>query len=205
MNKTPTRIVIVEDESIIAAEIAMILESMGYEVVGKARSGEKALDLMAISAPDLALLDITIKGNLNGIDLAKIIKERYHFPYVFLTSHSDIDTLNQVKETLPYGYIVKPFTDHDLRSAIELALFKYEAENAKLFPEKNTLEEKLNVQLTEREYELFEHLFNGKSYKEIASATFISVNTVKFYLKSLFEKLGVKSRHQASNLILSLR
>ena len=199
------RIIIVEDEVIIAAEIQSILEAQGYTVIGKSRSGDKALDLFANGNPDLALLDITIKGSLNGIDLARIIREKYDFPYIFLTSHSDVQTLNQVKETLPYGYILKPFTDNDLRTAIELALFKYQSEQAGLFPAKDQLESQLNVQLTTREYELYQHLFEGKTYKEMAEANFISVNTVKFYLKSLFEKLQVSSRHQATNLILSLR
>ena len=199
------RIIIVEDEVIIAAEIQSILEAQGYKVIGKSRSGDKALDLFANGNPDLALLDITIKGSLNGIDLARIIREKYDFPYIFLTSHSDVQTLNQVKETLPYGYILKPFTDNDLRTAIELALFKYQSEQAGLFPAKDQLETQLNVQLTSREYELYQHLFEGKTYKEMAEANFISVNTVKFYLKSLFEKLQVNSRHQATNLILSLR
>lgn len=199
------RIIIVEDEVIIAAEIESILAAEGYKVVGKSRNGDKALDLFANGNPDLALLDITIKGSLNGIDLAKIIRDKYDFPYVFLTSHSDVQTLNQVKETLPYGYILKPFTKNDLRTAIELALFKYQSEKTGLFPAKDQLEAQLDVQLTSREYELYQHLFEGKTYKEMAEANFISVNTVKYYLKSLFEKLQVSSRHQATNLILTLR
>jgi DNA-binding NarL/FixJ family response regulator len=199
------KILIVEDEAIIAAEIESIVETLGYRVLAKTRNGDKALDLLANHNFDLALLDITIKGSLSGIDLAKIIKEKYDFPYVFLTSHSDIDTLNQVKETLPYGYIVKPFSEHDLRSTIELALFKFQSEQQSVFPEKTQLENQLGIQLTQREYDLYAHLFEGRTYKEMAVANFISVNTVKFYLKRLFEKLEVHSRHQAANLILSLR
>lgn len=201
----PAKIFIVEDEAIIAAEIQSILEKLGYQVIGKARNGDKALDMLASGQPDLALLDITIKGSLNGIDLAKIIQEKYHYPYIFLTSHSDIDTLNKVKETLPYGYIVKPFTENGLRSTIELALFKFQSENQASFPSKEKLEEQLKIKLTQREYDLYNHLFEGKIYKEMAAANFISVNTVKFYLKSLFEKLQVGSRHHATNLIHSLR
>jgi len=199
------RIVIVEDEGIIAADIELALQDLGYEVVGKAWNGETALQLFAEKQPNLALLDITIKGDLNGIDLAKIIRSQYHFPYVFLTSHSDIATLNQVKETLPYGYIVKPFTDKDLRSAIELALFKFESENHELFPPKAKLEAKLDIQLTDREYEIYAHLFKGLSYKEMAEVSFLSVNTIKTHLKNLFQKLNVASRHEATNLILTLR
>lgn len=199
------RILIIEDEALIAVDIEMCLQAMGYEVVGKAGNGDIALDLFASKKPDLALLDITIQGSLSGIDLAKVIRKKYNFPYVFLTSHSDIGTLNQVKETLPYGYIVKPFTENDLRSAIELALYKFESENTSLFPDKVKLEQQFKVQLTQREYEIFSHLFKGMSYKEIAETNFISVNTVKTYLKSLFQKLNVSSRHEATNLILSLR
>ncbi len=197
------RILIVEDEGLIAADIEMALESMGYKVVGKAWNGDLALDLIASTSPDLVILDITIQGTLTGIDLAKIIREKYNFPFVFLTSHADNATLNRVKETLPYGYIVKPFTDNNLKSTIELALFKYESETQEIFPVKMALENKLNIQLTQREYEIYSFLFKGMSYKEIAEVNFISVNTVKTFLKNLFMKLSVSSRHEASNLIIA--
>lgn len=200
-----SKILIVEDEAIIAAEIAGILTSLGYQVVGKVRNGDKALDLLATRDIDLALLDIHIKGSLNGIDLAKIIQKKYAFPYVFLTAHADINTLNEVKETLPYGYIVKPFTENDLRSTIALALFKHQSEQTAFFPTKEKLEERLEVQLSNREYQIYSHLFQGKTYKEIAAAEFISVNTVKTYLKTLFLKLDVSSRHEASNLVMRLK
>lgn len=199
------RIFIVEDEGIIAADIEMALESLGYKVVGKAWNGDLALDMIASTSPDLVLLDITIQGTLSGIDLAKIIKKKYNFPYVFLTSHSDIETLKKVRETLPHGYIVKPFTDNDLRSSIELALFKYEAEHQDIFPAKAKLETKLDVNLTTREYEIYACLFKGMTYKEIAEANFISINTVKTFMKKIFTKLNVSSRHEATNLIISMR
>ena len=128
-----TKILIVEDEAIIAAEIRSLLKKLGYEVIGKTDNGDKALDLFTNLQPDLVLLDITIKGTLSGIDLAKIIRKKYNFPFIFLTSHSDLNTLNNVKETLPYDYIVKPFTKNDLRSAIELALFLSSGEQAQIY------------------------------------------------------------------------
>ena len=100
------KILIVEDESVVAAEIACILESIGYQVVGTVRNGDKALDFLANREIDLALLDINIKGQLSGIDLGKIIQQQYQFPHVFLTAHADAATLNAVKETLPYGIFI---------------------------------------------------------------------------------------------------
>ncbi len=201
----PTKIFILEDEAVIAAEIQQILQNLGHEVVGKARNGDKALDMLASLKPDLALLDITVKGSLSGIDIAKVIREKYNFPFIFLTSHADLHTLNQVKETLPYGYVVKPFTEKDLRSSIEIALFKFSAEAQPDFPAKEKIEKQLTIKITPREYDLYILLFEGRTYKEMAAANHISVNTVKFYLKNLFEKLQVNSRHQAANLITTLR
>jgi len=197
-------IIIVEDEVLIADEIQMILELLGHKVLANIRNGDRALDAFANHAPDLVLLDITIQGHFNGIDLAKVIRKKYKFPFIFLTSHSDLATLNAVKETFPYGYIVKPFTKNDLLTNIELALHKFNSENTDLFPKKELLEKKLDLQLTAREYEIFESLFQGMTYKEIGAKHFISVNTVKSYLKILFKKLKVGSRHEAVNLIIRL-
>ena len=199
------KIIIVEDEAIIADEIEMILETIGHQVVAKFRNGDRALDAFAIHNPDLALLDITIKGSMNGIDLAKVIRKKYDFPFVFLTSHSDLNTLQEVKTTLPYGYIVKPFTKGDLLSAIEIAMHKFSMEQTDVFPQKHVLEEKLAISFSDREYELFGSLFEGKTYKEIAATHFVSVNTVKTYLKAVFQKLQVSSRHEAVNVVINLK
>ncbi len=199
------RIIIVEDEAIIADEIELMLEMMGHEVVGNVQNGDKAEDVFNSQKPDLALLDITIKGSLNGIDLAKIIREKYRFPFVFLTSHSDKTTLSAVKTTFPYGYIVKPFTQQNLMTTIELALHKFESEQEFGFPTKDSFVQKIGVRLTDREYELLQSLSEGMTYKEIGLKHFLSVNTVKSYLKSVFVKLEVSSRHEAVNVILKLK
>ncbi len=196
-----TKILIVEDEAIVAAEITFVLESLGYEVVGQAGNGDRALDLLATRTIDLALLDIRIRGSLSGVDLARLIRKKYDFPFVFLTAHADVPTLEEAKRTLPYGYIVKPFTDIDLRTSIELALFKFQEEKQPVFPKQAKIEQRLNVTLTRREYELFQLLFAGKTYREIATITSISINTVKLHLKNLFAKLGVDSRHKACQLL----
>jgi DNA-binding NarL/FixJ family response regulator len=198
------QVLIVEDEALIAAEIESTLEMLGYKICGKSMNGDKALDLFKTCKPDIALLDINIKGSLNGIDLAKIIRKKYDFPFVFLTSYSDIDTLKQVQETMPYGYIVKPFTDKDLLSNIELALYKFEKEQSKGIPSLEQINNQLPTPIRPREYDIYILLYEGLTYKEIGERLFISVNTVKSYQKSLFQKLEVSSRNEAIRKFMEL-
>lgn len=204
MNEAKKKVLIVEDEGIIAIEIESTLELLGYQVVGKAMNGDKALDLFKTTQPDLVLLDINIKGTLNGIDLAKIIREKYDFPFVFLTSYSDLDTLKQVQKTIPYGYVVKPFTDKDLRSNIELAIYKFENEKKASTPSLEEFNDKLKLAIRPREYDILLLMYESLTYKEIGERLFISVNTVKSYQKNLFQKLQVASRNEAVKLLMSL-
>lgn len=191
------RIIIVEDEALIAEEIAGTLESLGYEVVGNEVNGDKALDVFANTPADLILLDINIRGTIDGIGLAKIIREKYKLPFVFLTSFSDAPTLEKVKETIPYGYIVKPFSDDDLRINIELALAKFDSENKTLDREK--LMQQYSIQLGNSEFKVLNELMDGLSYKNIASKQFMSINTVKAHQKKLYAKFGVSSRAELMN------
>lgn len=189
------KIIIVEDEAIIAIEIESTLSLLGYQVVGKAMNGDKALDLFANTECDLIMLDISIKGSLTGIDLAKVIRKKYQLPFIFLTSFSDRSTLDLVKETNPYGYIVKPFNEKDLLSTIELAVYKFESERSSIDRSKSYVESQYNIELTEREYDIAIAFCEGLTYKEIAAKLFISVNTVKSYQKRIFQMLEVSSRH----------
>ena len=191
------RIFILEDEALIAEEIVSTLEILGYLVIGKSGNADKALDKIASNPPDLALLDINVKGLMTGIDVAKVIREKYNFPYIFLTSYSDSFTLEQVKPTMPYGYIVKPFTDKDLKSNIELALFKFSQEQKDVFPALEALNKNLLGKLSNREYDIYKLMYEGFTYQEIADHLFLSINTVKSYQKTLFAKLQVKSRAEA--------
>jgi DNA-binding NarL/FixJ family response regulator len=197
-------ILIVEDEALIAAEIDSALRKLGYRIAGKARNGDKALDLLASSHPDLVLLDIDIKGTRSGIDLARIIREKYNYPFVFLTAFSDRDTLSQLKDTMPYGYIVKPFSRGELLTTIELALHKFAAEQEGDFPALATINRKLTDSLTEREYEVLALLNEGHSYREVGERLFISLNTVKYFQKLIFTKLGAASRLEALRMVKSL-
>ncbi len=121
-------ILIVEDESIIAADIHRMLVSFGYAVAEPVASAGEALRAVAANRPALVLMDIRLRGELDGIDTAAILKRRWSIPVVYLTSHSDEATLARAKQTAPYGYVIKPYEEHDLRAAIEIALSKHEIE-----------------------------------------------------------------------------
>ena len=193
-----------EDEALIALEIERALRGLGYRIAGKVRNGDKALDMLATTNPDLALLDIDIKGTRNGIDLARVIREKHDFPFVFLTAFSDRETLNTLKDTFPYGYIVKPFNRQELLTTIELALHKFAAETADGFPGLDTLNHSLLEPLTLREYDVLRLMYEGLPYREIAGRLFISLNTVKYYQKGIYGKLGVGSKLEAIRAVQEL-
>ena len=115
-------IMLVEDELITAADIQEALEDLGYRVVAAVDSGEDAVEQAGRLAPDLILMDIRLKGELDGIDAAIEIRRRFGLPVVYLTAHADDGTLERAKTAEPLGYIVKPFDDQELRATIEMAL-----------------------------------------------------------------------------------
>ncbi len=118
------RILIVEDEYIIANDIQTSLENMGYEVCGMAASGKKALTFTKELSPDLILMDIMLKGDMDGIETAAMIRETYDISVIFLSAYSDDGILDRAKQTLPFGYLIKPFRDRELKAAIEMAIYK---------------------------------------------------------------------------------
>ncbi len=119
------KILIVEDESPIAESLNEILEVLEHEVVGIASSYEEAIDLLKGSKPDLVLLDIQLKGDKTGLDVAETINEQFSVPYIFTTAFADKDTIEQASELGPYGYIVKPYGMKDINPAIEIALSNF--------------------------------------------------------------------------------
>ena len=122
------KIMIVEDEEIVAADIQMSVEKMGYSVCAKASSGMEAIEKTNLTRPDLILMDIILKGSMDGIEAAKQIKELYKIPVVYLTAFGEDSMVQQAKVAEPYGYITKPFRDQDLQIAIEISLYKKQAE-----------------------------------------------------------------------------
>ena len=124
----PTAILIVEDEFILANDLALRLQDLGYAVVGVAATGADAVALADRQHPNLVLMDIHLQGPLDGVDAALEIRRRQRLPVVFLTAYADDDTLQRAKLAEPFGYILKPFEDRELRTLIEIALYKHRAE-----------------------------------------------------------------------------
>jgi len=135
-----TRIVIVEDEGIVAFQIETLLQQKGYQVVGTFASGVEALQNIESLRPDLVLMDLKLQGEMDGIETVRCISQYLDVPIVYLTAHSDESTFKRAKETGPYGYILKPFSAKELDIAIQVALYKH-----KLDDEKNNLLRELKV------------------------------------------------------------
>jgi len=119
---------VVEDESIVALDIEHSLRSLGYAVPALAASGEEAIEKAGEIRPDLVLMDITLKGNVDGVEAAEHIRLHYDIPVVYLTAHADDTTLARAKITEPFGYILKPFEDRQLHITIEMAFYKHKME-----------------------------------------------------------------------------
>ncbi len=125
---TPARLLVVEDERITAEDLRDILNNLGYSVTAIVSSGSDAIQQAEQSRPDLVLMDIRIKGDMDGVEAARIIRERFNIPAVYLTAHADPGTLQRAREAEPLGYIVKPFQEPELQASIEMALHKHKVD-----------------------------------------------------------------------------
>jgi CheY-like chemotaxis protein len=125
---TNARIMIVEDEWIAAEDTRNRLQDLGYSVTSLASTGKEAIQKAEEDKPDLVVTDIVLEGEMDGIEVAKQIYSCFDIPFIYLTAYADDKILERIKITEPFGYIVKPFTNEDLKIAIELALYKHKAE-----------------------------------------------------------------------------
>jgi len=116
------KICITEDEALIADHLAMCLEDLGYVVASIADNAAESIGNITIHKPDLVLIDIQIRGEIDGIQLAKIIRKQFNIPFIYITSNGDSATIERLKETQPAGFILKPFSPESLRPIIEIAL-----------------------------------------------------------------------------------
>ena len=138
------KILIVEDEAIIAEDLRISLEDLGYEVTGVCDTYEDAMAAIEKDQPDLIMLDIIINGPRDGISLAADIGIKYDIPFIFLTSHADQATVKRAKSVKPAGYLLKPYEQDDLYTAIEIGLSNYAA-GREAKPDQNKVEEANNI------------------------------------------------------------
>lgn len=168
-NPTP-RILIVEDEVIIAHELRASLENLGYKICGMEMSAENGIALCKKDPPDLVLSDITLKGRMDGIEAAEIIRSRWGIPVVFLTADADLERLKKAHLVYPFGYLIKPFREQDLKLTLEMALYvsKVDAERKKAEEALRSSEEKLS--------RIFKTIPDPVSIIRLSDGIFLDVN-----------------------------
>ena len=128
MSEAAHRILVVEDQRLIAADIENTLKKLGYVVVGNVSSGEDAISKSDQLRPELVLMDVRLRGEMDGIQAAEIIRDRFNVPVVYLTAYADEETILRAKKTTPFGYLVKPFNERELRATIEIAFYTHQME-----------------------------------------------------------------------------
>lgn len=193
------KVLIVEDEPMVAEDIAAALYRIGFVVSGVVYTEQAALEELRDNTPEIALLDINLKTGNEGIRIAEEINRLYHIPFVYLTAYSDKLSLEMAQHTQPSGYVVKPFTEKTLFANLQLALLNHEKKIKEQFslPPLDKLNTKLLSALSEREYELLAKIFEGLSTKQIAEQLFIAISTVKTHIRSIYLKLDVSNRSGA--------
>jgi PAS domain S-box-containing protein len=128
MSEAAHRILVVEDQRLVAADIENTLKKLGYVVVGNVSSGVEAISASDQLRPELVLMDVRLRGEIDGIHAADIIRDRFQVPVVYLTAYADEETIGRARQTRPFGYLVKPFNERELRATIEIAFYTHRME-----------------------------------------------------------------------------
>ena len=195
-------IIIVEDNPIIALDLSSYLKKLGYADIYRCRNENEAYEVLGSLKRAIVFLDINLNTKHGGIAIAKTLEHKPTFPYVYITGNTDAMTLQKIKGTHPIGFIVKPFQEEEVKALLVLAdhKIKYPVEKAEV---NQATMQRLFSDLTTTEQNIFLKLYEGSSNQEIADKLFVSINTVKTHLKTIFSKLGVSSRLKAVQLLLS--
>jgi DNA-binding NarL/FixJ family response regulator len=195
------KILIVEDEPVIAENISIYLDNNDFEVSGIAYDSDEAFEQLKHNTPDAVILDINLESEKDGIDIAGYINKNIQVPFLFLTSYADKNTLEKAKAVQPGGYIVKPFNERTLLASLEIAISNHAADMNKKLPALSL--EKINSYLlsplSKREFEIVQLLYEGSTNNQMAEKLFLSVNTIKTHLKSIYLKLDAGTRLNLMN------
>ncbi|OGU74330.1 MAG: hypothetical protein A2V93_04965 [Ignavibacteria bacterium RBG_16_34_14] len=195
------KILIAEDESIIAIDIKSTLEKIGYSVPEIAISGEKVIEFLSNSKPDLILMDISLAGKLDGIETADIISRKYDLPIVYLTALTNSETLKRARVTEPFGYLLKPFDERNLHSTIEMALYKHKVDSELKKRTKELEMEKIKTD------ELLHNIFPSEIVKELKAKGFVSpkhYDSVSILFTDFDNFTILASKLSADNLVKEL-
>ncbi len=179
----PMRLLIVEDEMIIALDLRLRLERFGHEVVGIAMNSEEALELCGKKKPDIILMDIHIKGSKDGIETTQLIQQQFNVPIVYLTGSAGEDVMQRAFKTEPFGYLIKPFSDSDLKVVIDFAIFKFQ----------------INEQLTKQQ-EFYFHVFSSMDEGIVTTDLAGNITFMNFAAEKI---LGIKTAEAIHNSVLS--
>ncbi|HEY6977908.1 MAG TPA: response regulator transcription factor [Chitinophagaceae bacterium] len=198
------KILIVEDEPVIAENIAMYLNNYDFVVSGIAYDDEEAKSQLNNNTPDAVILDINLDSATDGIQIAGYINKNFQLPFLFLTSYADKDTLERAKSVEPWGYIVKPFNEKTLLASLTIAISNFAQRSNQEVPQiiLAKINRHLLVHLSEREFDVLQLIYAGKTNQQIAAEIFVSVNTIKKHIQNAYLKLNVSSR---STVIARLR
>lgn len=121
----PADILIVEDDVLVAEDVRRTIENLGYRVADAVTRGEEAVEVAREQGPDLILMDVRLAGPMDGVEAASTIVEELDIPVVYMTAYADDETRDRIRQTTPYGYVVKPFTTTDLQTTMEVALDRH--------------------------------------------------------------------------------
>lgn len=201
---TGVRILVVEDEPLIADDIANQLRINDFEISAIAYDYEDAVYELKFNAPDAVVLDINLGAGKTGVDIAEVINEKYGLPFIYLTSYADKETLERAKRTEPLGYVVKPFDERNLIATLEIALYNFsqKQKSTQLALNLDKINARILSPLTEREFAVLQQIYEGKSNQQMADSLFVSINTIKTQINSIYLKMEANSR---SSLLAKLR
>jgi DNA-binding response OmpR family regulator len=194
-----TKIIIVEDDEVTALNLKLSLQKQGYEILNLCDNLDRAKSSIKEGNADIVIIDISLQKSNDGIALAKIVREEYKLPFIFLTSHSDDDIISQAKLTQPYGYIVKPFDPSSLHATLQMALFKYTMERTNIEDTNSTVVSQRTIEeLLHSKKEADESIIRfGKDY-------YIDANNYEIFFKNKKIKLTKKENKFLKFLVAKL-
>ncbi len=197
MDTALKKVLIVEDDPVIADDISSLFQSQGFEVIDVAHNSVDATNVLTKKKSDIDMLDVLLGPGMFSTDKPKTKRRKYHLSYVFLTSYDDEDTFQTTGQLAPsYGHLTKPFQDRPLLTTIKVALANFQPNQRTLKLEKDEVEKTIGQDLTSKEFDILCGLIDGLTYKQLAEKHFVSGNTIKYHASNIYNKCNIKRRSE---------